>query len=116
MLLTNSDLKRIDRSHQYRTALFSIIEHQGYYLLAVDLPSLHVSHPRIFRFRNSLRVEQDVANPEVHESIFRMLLKDAKFRSIYKNGVLWVLLPKEHPPEFQDSHHANTAPIFPAAL
>ncbi|MGE0633896.1 MAG: hypothetical protein AB7O96_15885 [Pseudobdellovibrionaceae bacterium] len=93
-LSSQNDFLSKNSSSLINPAMFSLVEFDSHYMVAVDLPTIPMSQPEILKTKNQLTVESHSDNPEKDQTILRLLQKGSGIKSIYKDGVLWLVLPK----------------------
>ena len=82
------DLAQIGR------AMFSLTETETQYLVAVDIPSIPSLDTEIVATRSQLSIEGYAENSDHKQTVFKLLPKGKLIKSVYQNGVLWLILPK----------------------
>ena len=93
-LSTYNNLTALNSSVLLNPAMFSLVELDSYYMLAIDLPTIPTLATEIITTKNQMTVEGKSENSEENQTIFRFLPKGKDIKTIYKDGVLWLLLPK----------------------
>tara|TARA_B110001454_G_C12723220_1_gene435919 strand:+ start:4844 stop:5257 length:414 start_codon:yes stop_codon:yes gene_type:complete len=89
-------------------ALFSLAEIDTHYLVAVDIPSIPAIATQIVTTKKQLLIESQKDNSGTKEVIFRAVPRGKGIKTIYLNGVLYLLLPK-----FGNQHlNLQTLPSF----
>jgi HSP20 family molecular chaperone IbpA len=92
--LSHVNKSRSIKSSQNDPALFSLAEVNSHYIVAVDLPTIPSPATRILSTKNQLTVESRSNDSDQVQTIFRLLPKGKGIKTIYKDGVLWLFLPK----------------------
>ena len=77
-------------------ALFSLEESESHYLVALDIPTIPAEETEILSRKNELVVEGISARDQLRakQIFFRCRPKGKGIKASYKDGILWLLLPK----------------------
>ncbi len=81
-------------ARQVNPAMFSLEESDSYYLVAVDIPSIPAQGSEIFLSQGQLTVESRSEDSQERQTIFRMMPQGKGIKTVYMNGILYLLLPK----------------------
>jgi hypothetical protein len=76
------------------TPMFSLNEQDSYYVVSIDLPTLPSNHTQIRATSELLAIEAPPQDSLDTKTYFRMLKKGEGIKTVYQDGVLWLLLPK----------------------
>jgi hypothetical protein len=74
--------------------MFSLEESDSYYLVAVDIPNIPSLSTEILTSKGELTIEGQSTESNEPQTVLRLLPKGKNIKTIYKDGVLWLLLPK----------------------
>lgn len=89
-----SQITTIKSDLRQPSAMFSLSESEHHYWIAVDIPTLPTCETEILRTRDELIVEGLMRGSEEKQTVFRCLPNGRGLKAAYKEGVLWILLPK----------------------
>ena len=86
----------VNRNHLnlQNPALFTLVETDTNYLVAIDIPNLPTEHSAIIQDRNQLTVESACANSIQNQIAFRWISHNHNVEIACKDGLLWLVLPK----------------------
>ena len=79
---------------QINPAMFSLAESDSHYLVAVDIPTIPAQGTEILTSKGQLTVEGQSENSHERQTIFRMMPQGKGIKTVYVNGILYLLLPK----------------------
>lgn len=74
--------------------LFSLIESDSHYMVAVDLPSLPSHDNEVYVTKDELFVAGTVDGQIDQQKIFSCIPHGKGISATYKDGILWLSLPK----------------------
>ncbi len=74
--------------------MFSLAESDSHYLVAVDIPTIPALETEILASNGQLTVEGQSENSLERQTIFRMMPQGKGIKTVYMNGILYLLLPK----------------------
>lgn len=86
--------RALKSTFQEASAMFSVLESDFHYWIAVDLPTLPSTATEIVRSKEGLTVEGRMGDIGQKQAVFRCLPKGRGIKATYIDGVLWLLLPK----------------------
>lgn len=87
-------LKQISTNYPVSPAIFSLAELDSHYVVAVDLPTIQALSPEIFTSKSELTIEGQSIESHEPQTLLRLIPRGKNIKTIYKDGVLWLLLPK----------------------
>lgn len=79
---------------QIDPAMFSLAESESHYLVVVDIPTIPAQATKILTSKGQLTVEGQSENSNERQTIFRMFPQGKGIKTVYLNGILYLLLPK----------------------
>lgn len=82
----------LPRSNGSRASI--VVESDSHYLLAVDVPTLPLLQTEILRTENELVIEGSLLGSVNKQTFLHMYAANNGINTIYKDGILWLLLPK----------------------
>jgi hypothetical protein len=89
-----TDLKSTSTDYPQSPAMFSLAELDSHYVVAVDIPTIPLLSPEILTSKGELTLEGESTESHEPQTVLRLLPKGKNIKTVYKNGVLWLLLPK----------------------
>ena len=78
------------------SATFSLTESDSYYIMAVDIPSIQSQGTEIITRKNQLCLETKTGPSSAKQTLFKLNSNGRGIKSVYKNGIMWLLLPKNN--------------------
>ncbi len=76
------------------SAMLSVADSKYLYILALDLPTIPLRQMQIEKLRGQLKVEGELENSLKRRTLLKISDKANGIKTVYKNGVLYLLLPK----------------------
>lgn len=74
---------------------FLLEETPDFYLVAIDIPSLPAQHPKVLTKEGTLSVEgESIRVADGRQIYFQFHSTTKASQTVYKDGVLWLVLPK----------------------
>lgn len=77
-------------------AMFSVDEAESHYLISLDIPTIPSLAVQVLRTKDALLVEGMFADSGQMQTVFQCRPQGKGIQASYKNGVLWLMLPKQN--------------------
>lgn len=90
----NNRSSTIKSSGRKDAPVFSLTESDAYYLAVVDIPKIPTSNAETLTVKNQLILEISSGTLRNKKTIFKLLPLSQEIKTTYKDGMLWLLLPK----------------------
>ena len=92
--MNSNQAKQLSTQYSPNPAMFSLAESDSHYLVAVDLPTIPTLGTEILSSKGEITVEGKSENSQEKQTIFKMFPQGKGIKTVYMNGVLYLLLPK----------------------
>ena len=92
--MNRSISQEMQPTRQTDPAMFSLAESDSHYLVAVDIPTIPMHGTEILTSKGQLTVEGQSENSHERQTILRMFPQGKGIKTVYMNGILYLLLPK----------------------
>lgn len=92
--MISNHVKKPSNNYQLHPAMFSLVELDSHYIVAIDLPTIPSLSPEVFTSKGELTIEGQSIETHESQTVLRLLPKGKNIKTIYKDGIIWLLLPK----------------------